>query len=55
MNQNLSEAPVIIPSVLAAAVTAVREDSPTVVATVKANVQRAQDDENSCMMGGWTS
>ncbi|MFJ1745422.1 hypothetical protein ACIOJD_04155 [Streptomyces sp. NPDC088116] len=50
-----SDDQITVPSVLNGAVSAVAQDSPTVVATVAANVQRAQEDENSCMMGGWTS
>ncbi|WP_158575892.1 hypothetical protein [Streptomyces corynorhini] len=43
------------PRVLNGVVAAVAQDSPAVVATVAANVQRSQEDENSCMMGGWTA
>ncbi|MFC9424226.1 hypothetical protein [Streptomyces sp. NPDC056987] len=50
-----SDDQIAILSVLKELVSAVAQDSPTVVATVAANVQRAHEDENSCMMGGWTS
>lgn len=36
-------------------VAAVRGDSPAVTARVKQSIQRAQGDDNNCMMGGWTS
>ncbi|MGW8887132.1 hypothetical protein [Streptomyces sp. NPDC055749] len=36
-------------------VAAVAEDPKSLAASVKASVQRAQEDGNSCMMGGCTS
>ncbi|MFG2672728.1 hypothetical protein [Streptomyces sp. NPDC048445] len=50
-----SDDQITVPSVLNGVVAAVSQDSPAVVATVAAKVQRAQEDENSCMMGGWTA
>lgn len=42
-------------NVLADLVAAVQEDTSPLATSVKASVQRSQEDQNSCMMGGWTS
>ncbi|MER7789957.1 hypothetical protein [Streptomyces sp. NPDC097640] len=42
-------------TVLAGLVAAVAEDPKAVAAGVKVSVRRSQEDDNNCMMGGWTS
>ncbi|MBT2544546.1 MULTISPECIES: hypothetical protein [Streptomyces] len=40
---------------LVSLVAAVAEDPKALASSVKASVQRSQEDANSCMMGGWVS
>lgn len=42
-------------TVLSALVAAVKEDPKGLAASVQASVRRSQEEDNTCMMGGWTS
>lgn len=41
--------------VLSSIVEAVQEDPKALPAAIRARVQRSQQDDNVCMMGGWTA
>lgn len=52
---NLAKTEATPRTALASLVAAVAEDPKAVAAGVKASVRRSQEDDNNCMMGGWTS